>query len=173
MTENSLLSTNYKVMKHLLLLLSLFGLVSCSNSMMELNDSDKDKILQTIDNHEKTLIFIWAEYCHAGKQMLDKNIVPYLDGLEKNDVGIVLLYYGRGDFCDGLKSDNRLVITNGISTALLIKINANNTMKKIVKNFKTSNYSPIPLLVDRNGFALNYNEESGHYDYTEIFEVAK
>lgn len=172
MTANSLLSISKNIMKHFILLLLFFGFVSCSNSIMELCDSDKKQILQTIDNHNKTLIFIWAEYCQAGKNMLEKNIKPYLDGLEKNNIGIVFIYYGNEDLCNDLKLDNRAVIANDLPT-LFSKYNANNTMKKIIKNYKKSNYFPIPLLVDKNGFATNYNEKSRHYDYLEIFEAAK
>ena len=159
-------------MKYSILLLSLLGFVSCSNSILKLSNFDKKQILQTIDNHNKTLIFIGAEYCQASKNMLEKNIKPCLDGLEKNNIGIVFIYYGNEDFCNDLKSDNRVIIANDLTTPFS-KINANNTMKEIIKNYKKSNYFPIPLLVDRNGFATNYNEISGHYDYKEIFEAAK
>jgi hypothetical protein len=45
-------------------------------------------------------------------------------------------------------------------------------MKKLLKNYKKSKAMPIPLLVDKNGFVLNY-EEDGDLSYLEIFKAAE
>ena len=157
----------------LLLLISLFALVSCSNPVMGMGDSDKAAIRQVIENHEKTLIFVSAEYCHACKSMLEKNIKPYLEGLEKNNVGIVIVYYGNEDIIADLVSDNRLIITTNMRFPLLIKKDANKTMKSLLKNFKETNAMPIPLLVDKDGFVLNYDDKNGYPSYLEIINAAK
>lgn len=126
-----------------------------------------------IGNHDKTLIFVGAKYCHACKNMLENNIKPYLEGLEKNDVGIVLIYYGEKDAVADLKTDNRLIIIPSSQLALLIKKDANKTMKSLLKGFKETNAMPIPLLVDKDGYVLNYDKEDGHPSYMEIFQAAK
>lgn len=158
-------------MKHLVLFLSL--LVSCSTTVMGLGDSDKAAIHQVIGNHDKTLIFVSAEYCHACKSMLEKNIKPYLERLEKNNVGIVIIYYGGEDAVTDLVSDNRLIITSNTRIPPLIKKDANKTMNSLLKDFKETNAMPIPLLVDKDGFVLNYDEEDGRLSYIKIFEAAK
>lgn len=105
--------------------------------------------------------------------MLENNIKPYLEGLEKNDVGIVLIYYGEKDAVADLKTDNRLIIIPSSQLALLIKKDANKTMKSLLKGFKETNAMPIPLLVDKDGYVLNYDKEDGHPSYMEIFQAAK
>lgn len=161
------------MLKHLIILLSLFALVSCSNPVMGLGDPDQAKIRQMIENHDKTLIFVGAKYCHACKNMLETNIKPYLEGLEKNNVGIVIIYYGDKDAVADLKTDNRLIISPNTQFALSIKNDANKTMKSMLKDFKETNAMPIPLLVDKDGHVLNYDEEDGHLSYIKIFEAAK
>ncbi len=160
-------------MKRLIILLSLFGLVSCSDSAIGQGDAGNAQIRQVIENHDKTMIFVGAEYCHSCKNMLEKNIKPYLEGLEKNNVGIVIIYYGGKDVIAGLESDNRLIIKANLRIPPLIRKDANKTMKSLLKNFKETNAMPIPLLVDREGFVLNYDENDGYPGYIEIFEAAK
>ena len=46
-------------------------------------------------------------------------------------------------------------------------------MKKILKDYKKFNGYPIPLLVDKDGFVLNYDAQSKYYSYWEIFQAAK
>jgi hypothetical protein len=144
---------------------------SCSGQN-GISESDKEKIQEVIENHDKTLIFIWSASCQASKNMLETNIKPYLEGLEKNNVGIVIIYYGKEAAVADLKSDNRLIISSNLPVPLN-KMNANKTMKSILKDYKKFNGFPIPILVDKNGSVLNYDSESKHYGYWEIFQAAK
>lgn len=150
------------------LIVSMLG-VSCSsqNNIME-----KEKIQEVIETHDKTLIFVWAEYCEASKMMLEHNIQPYLEGLEKNDVGIVVIYYGEEESVASLLSSNRLILTSDIRIPLLVKRDANKTMKSLLKNYRKTQAMPIPLLVDKNGIVLNY-DENGSLSYVEIFKAAE
>ena len=150
------------------LIISMLG-VSCSsrNNIME-----KEKIQEVIETHDKTLIFVWAEYCEASKMMLEHNIQPYLEGLEKNDVGIVVIYYGEEETVAHLASNDRLIITSDIRFPLLVKRDANKTMKSLLKNYRKTQAMPIPLLVDKNGIVLNY-DENGSLSYMEIFNAAE
>lgn len=150
------------------LIISMLG-VSCSsrNNIME-----KEKIQEVIETHDKTLIFVWAEYCEASKMMLEHNIQPYLEGLEKNDVGIVVIYYGEEETVAHLSSNDRLIITSDIRFPLLVKRDANKTMKSLLKNYRKTQAMPIPLLVDKNGIVLNY-DENGSLSYMEIFNAAE
>lgn len=160
--------------KSLLLALAsmfVFCCFSCSGQG-GISKSEKEQIAEVIENHDKTLIFVGAKYCHACKNMLETNIKPYLEGLEKNNVGIVIIYYGDKDAVADLKTDNRLIISPNTQFALSIKNDANKTLKSLLKNFKEINAMPIPLLVDKDGFVLNYDEEDGHPSYMEIFQAA-
>lgn len=159
-------------MKHLIILFTLFALVSCSNPVIGLGDTDKSTIRQVIENHDKTLIFVGAGYCHSCKNMLEMNVKPYLEGLEKNNVGIVIIYYGGENIIVDLKSGNRLIIKVNLWFPPLIRKDANKTMKSLLKDFRETNAMPIPLLVDREGYVLNY-EEYGNLSYVKIFEAAK
>lgn len=150
------------------LIISVFG-VSCSGRN---NITEKAKIQEVIENHDKTLIFVWAEYCEASKMMLEQNIQPYLERLEKNDVGIVVMYYGGEEVVASLSSSNRLILTSDIRIPLLVKRDANKTMKSLLKNFRKTQAMPIPLLVDKNGIVLNY-DENGSSSYVEIFKAAE
>ena len=152
------------------LMISMIG-VSCSGQDNN-RENDKAKIQEVISNHDKTLIFIWAEYCQASKNMFEANIKPYLEGLANNNVGIVIIYYGKEEAVSNLASNNRLIVTSYIKVPLLVKRDANKTMKKLLKNYKKSKAMPIPLLVDKNGFVLNY-EEDGDLSYLEIFKAAE
>ena len=76
-------------------LLALLGLVSCSGQKTALKDSDRTNLIQMIESHDNTLIYIWADYCEASKSMLETNIKPYLEDLERNNVGIVIIHYGK------------------------------------------------------------------------------
>lgn len=138
-----------------------------------ISKSEKEQIAEVIENHDKTLIFVGAKYCHACKNMLETNIKPYLEGLEKNNVGIVIIYYGDKDAVADLKTDNRLIISPNSQFALSIKRDANKTFKSLLRDFKETNAMPIPLLVDKDGYVLNYDEEDGHLSYIKIFEAAK
>ena len=153
------------------LMISLIG-VSCSGEN-NISEKEKTKIQEVIENHDKTLIFVCAEYCEASKSMLEQNIKPYLEGLERNDVGIVIIYYGGEDAVANLASINRLIITSDIRHPLLVKRDANKTMKSLLNNYKRTNAMPISLLVDKNGIVLNYDEEDGHLSYAEIFKAAE
>lgn len=144
---------------------------SCSGQN-GISEDEKTQIQEVIENHDKTLIFIWSESCGASKNMLERNIKPYLEGLEKNNVGIVIIYYGKEEAVADLKADNRLIISSNLS-ALFGKMNANKTMKKILKDYKKFNGFPIPILVDKDGFVLNYDAKSKYYSYWEIFQAAK
>ena len=53
-------------MKHtIVILLALLGLVSCSGQKTALKDSDRTDLIQVIESHDNTLIYIWADYCEA------------------------------------------------------------------------------------------------------------
>ena len=163
-------------MKKIVFVLALlFGIVfiSCSFDRTALSDTDKAAIAQAIENHDNTLIYIWADYCEASKNMLEENIKPYLEGLEENNVGIVIIQYGKEEAVADLKSANRIVVNLDMSTPLLIKRDANNTMHGLLKDYRKTNAMPIPLLVSRDGLVENYDEEDGHYGYAKIIYMAK
>lgn len=148
-------------------------LVSCSSERTALNDTDRAAIAQAIENHDNTLIYIWADYCEASKNMLEENIKPNLDGLEKNNVGIVIIHYGKEDAVVDLNSANRIVVNVDMSTPLLIKRDANNSMLGLLKDYRKTNAMPIPLLVSRDGLVENIDEEDGRYSYEKIIYLAK
>lgn len=156
------------------ILLSLLITIMCFSCSGQngISEDEKTQIQEVIENHDKTLIFFWSESCGASKNMLERNIKPYLEGLEKNNVGIVIIYYGKEEAVADLKADNRLIISSNLS-ALFGKMNANKTMKKILKDYKKFNGFPIPILVDKDGFVLNYDAKSKYYSYWEIFQAAK
>ena len=162
-------------MRKLQLLASLMLVLCCFSCSGQggISKSEKEQIAEVIGNHDKTLIFVGAKYCHACKNMLENNIKPYLEGLEKNNVGIVIIYYGDKDIVADLKADNRLILSPNSQFALSIKRDANKTFKSLLKDFKETNAMPIPLLVDKDGYVLNYDKEDGHPSYVEIFQAAK
>ena len=151
------------------LIVSMLG-VSCSSRN---NITEKAKIQEVIENHDKTLIFVWADYCEASKIMLEENIKPCLEGLEKNNVGIVVIYYGEEEAVASLLSSNRLILTSDIRIPLLVKRDANNTLKSLLKNYRKTQAMPIPLLVSRDGLVENIDEEDGRYGYAKIIDLSK
>ena len=153
------------------LIISVLG-VSCSGQN-NITDKEKANIQEVIENHNKTLIFVWAEYCGASRMMLKQNIQPYLEGLEKNNVGIVIIHYGKEEAVAALKSANRIVVNVDMSTPLLIKRDANKTMLELLKDYRKTNAMPIPLLVSRDGLVENYDEENGRYGYAKIIYLSK
>ena len=163
-------------MKKIVFVLALlFGivLISCSFDRTALSDTDKAAIARTIENHDNTLIYIWADYCEASKNMLEENIKPCLEGLEENNVGIVIIHYGKEEAVADLKSANRIVVNVDMSTPLLIKRDANNTMHGLLKDYRKTNAMPIPLLVSRDGLVENIDEEDGRYGYAKIIYLSK
>lgn len=156
------------------ILLSLLITIMCFSCSGQngVSKDEKARIQEVIENHDKTLIYIWSESCGASKNMLETNIKPYLEGLEKNEVGIVIIYYGKEEAVADLKADNRLIISADLPVPLN-KMNANKTMKSILKDYKKFNGFPIPILVDKNGYVLNYDAKSKYYSYWEIFQAAK
>ncbi len=163
-------------MKKLQLLASLVLIVLCCFSCSGqggISKSEKEQIKEAIENHDKTLIFVGAKYCHACKNMLENNIKPYIEGLEKNNVGIVIIYYGEKEVVADLIADNRLILSPSSQFALFIKKDANKTLKSLLKNFREINAMPIPLLVDKDGVVLNYDKEDGYPSYSAIFGAAK
>ena len=156
------------------ILLSLLITIMCFSCSGQngISKEEKAQIQEVIGNHDKTLIYIWSESCGASKNMLETNIRPYLEGLEKNNVGIVIIYYGKEEAVADLKADNRLIISSDLPVPLN-KMNANKTMKIILKDYKKFNGFPIPILVDKDGFVLNYDAKSKYYSYWEIFQAAK
>ncbi len=149
------------------------GLSSCSSERTVLTDSNRAAIAQIIENHDNTLIYIWADYCGASKNMLEENIKPNLEGLERNNVGIVIIHYGKEDAVVDLKSANRMVVNVDLSNPLLIKWDANKAMLSLLKDYRKTNAMPIPLLVSRAGLVENYDEEDGHYGYAKIIYLSK
>ena len=103
--------------------------------------------------------------------MLETNIKPYLEDLEKNNVGIVIIHYGKENKAVDLKSENRLVINLDMSIPILIKRDANKTMLSLLKDYRKTKTMPIPLLVNKDGYVENYDEEDGHYGYTKIYSL--
>ena len=103
--------------------------------------------------------------------MLETNIKPYLEELERNNVGIVIIHYGKEEAVVDLKSENRLVINLDMSIPFLIKRDANKTMRGLLKDYRKTKAMPIPLLVNRDGLVENYDEEDGHYGYTKIYSL--
>ena len=147
--------------------------ISCSSERTALNDTDRTTIAQIIENHDNTLIYIWADYCEASKMMLEENIKPNLEGLENNNVGIVIIHYGKEEAVADLKSANRVVVNVDMSTPFLIKRDANNTMLGLLKDYRKTNAMPIPLLVSRDGLVENCDDEDGHYGYAKIIYLSK
>ncbi len=159
-------------MKHrIVFLLAFLGLVSCSGQKTALRDSDRTNLVHMIESHDNTLIYIWADYCEASKSMLETNIKPYLEELERNNVGIVIIHYGKEEAVVDLISENRLVINLDLSIPFLIKRDANKTMLSLLKDYRKTKAMPIPLLVNKNGLVENYDEEDGHYGYTKIYSL--
>lgn len=147
-------------------------LTSCSSERTALNDTDRAAIAQAIENHDNTLIYIWADYCEASKNMLEENIKPNLEGLERNNVGIVIIHYGKEEAVADLKTENRIVVNVDMSIPLLIKRDANNTMHGLLKDYRKTNAMPIPLLVSRDGLVENIDEEDGRYGYAKIIYLS-
>jgi len=163
-------------MKKLLLTLAVLCsicLVSCSSDRKAINETDSKAIAQIIENHDNTLIYIWADYCEASKNMLEKNIKPFLEGLEKNNVGIVIIHYGDEEAVTNLKTGSRMVVNVDMSSPLFIKIDATKTMIGLLKDYRKTKAMPIPLLVSRDGHVENYDEEDGHYGYAKIINLSK
>ena len=159
-------------MKHrIVFLIALLGLVSCSGQKTALKDSDRTNLVHMIESHDNTLIYIWADYCEASKSMLETNIKPYLEELERNNVGIVIIHYGKEEAVVDLRSENRLVINLDLSIPFLIKRDANKTMLSLLKDYRKTKAMPIPLLVNKNGLVENYDEEDGHYGYTKLYSL--
>ena len=159
-------------MKHgIVFLIAFLGLVSCSGQKTALRDSDRTNLVHMIESHDNTLIYIWADYCEASKSMLETNIKPYLEELERNNVGIVIIHYGKEEAVVDLISENRLVINLDLSIPFLIKRDANKTMLSLLKDYRKTKAMPIPLLVNKNGLVENYDEEDGHYGYTKIYSL--
>ena len=154
-------------------LLALLGLVSCSGQKTALKDSDRTNLIQMIESHDNTLIYIWADYCEASKSMLETNIKPYLEELERNNVGIVIIHYGKEEAVVDLKSENRLVINLDMSIPILIKRDANKTMLSLLRDYRKTKAVPIPLLVNKDGHVENYDEEDGYYGYAKIISLSK
>jgi hypothetical protein len=148
-------------------------LTSCSSERTALNDSERTAIAQAIENHDNTLIYIWADYCEASKNMLEENIKPNLEGLERNNVGIVIIHYGKEEAVADLKTENRIVVNVDMSIPLLIKRDANNTMLGLLKDYRKTEAMPIPLLVSRDGLVENIDEEDGRYGYAKIIYLSK
>ena len=159
-------------MKNILLSLLITIICFSCSGQNGISKDEKAQIQEVIENHDKTLIYIWSESCGASKNMFKTNIKPYLEGLEKNNVGIVIIYYGKEEDVANLKSDNRMIISSNLPAAFG-KMNANRTMKKLLKDYKKFNGYPIPLLVDKEGFVLNYDAKIKHYSYWEIIQAAK
>ena len=159
-------------MKNILLSLLITIICFSCSGQNGISKDEKAQIQEVIENHDKTLIYIWSENCGASKNMFKTNIKPNLEGLEKNNVGIVIIYYGKEEDVANLKSDNRLIISTNLPAAFG-KMNANRTMKKILKDYKKFNGYPIPILVDKDGVVLNRNEKNNYYDYWEIIQAAK
>lgn len=159
-------------MKHrIVFLLALLGLVSYSSQKIALKDSDRANLIHMIVSHDNTLIYIWADYCEASKSMLETSIKPYIEELERNNVGIVIIHYGKEEAVVDLKSENRLVINLDLSIPFLIKRDANKTMLSLLKDYRKTKAMPIPLLVNNDGHVENYDEEDGHYGYTKIYSL--
>ena len=159
-------------MKHgIVFLIAFLGLVSCSGQKTALRDSDRTNLVHMIESHDNTLIYIWADYCEASKSMLETNIKPYLEELERNNVGIVIIHYGKEEAVVDLISENRLVINLDLSIPFLIKRDANKTMLSLLKDYRKTKAMPIPLLVNKDGHVENYDEEDGHYGYTKIYSL--
>lgn len=148
----------------------ILSFTSCKSGNSQ-NSYSSEKIEAVISAHEKTMIFIWSDWCGASQRMLEKNIKPHLENLDKNDVGIVLIHYGS-TVTDSLLPD-RLVLNNRSYGGFFDKINANSKMKRLLRNYRRFNGFPIPLLVDKNGNILNFSEDGGVYGYYEITEAAK
>ena len=159
-------------MKNIILSLLITIICFSCSGQNGISKEEKAQIQEVIENHDKTLIYIWSEKCGASKNMFKTNIKPNLEGLEKNNVGIVIIYYGKEEAVADLKADNRLIISSDSPTPFS-KMNANKTMKKLLKGYKKFNGFPIPLLVDKDGVVLNRDEKNNYYDYWEIFQAAK
>lgn len=144
-------------------------LFSCNSENFQSSYS-RDKVKSVISNHEKTMIFIWSDWCGASQRNFEKNIKPYLGKLEKNDVGIVLIHYGN-DVMDSLSFD-RLVLNIKPHGGIIDRIDANFKMKRLLKNYRKCNFFPIPLLVDKNGNILNFCDGHIFYDSYKIKEAA-
>lgn len=46
-------------------------------------------------------------------------------------------------------------------------------MLGLLQDYRKTNAMPIPLLVNRNGFVENYDEEDGRYGYAKIIDLSK
>lgn len=162
-------------MKKILLITLITSMMGVSCSSQDKNtETDKAQIQEVIANHDKTLIYIWADYCQASKNMFEANIRPYLEGLANNNVGIVIIYYGKEEDVAYLKKEGILLITKDCHSPLLVKRDANKTMKSLLEDYKKHNGMPIPILVDNEGNIQNFDTESSiPYRYWEIIQAAK
>jgi len=121
-------------MKNILLSLLITIICFSCSGQNGISKEEKAQIQEVIENHDKTLIYIWSESCGASKNMFKTNIKPYIEGLEKNNVGIVIIYYGKEEDVANLKSDNRLIISSNLPAAFG-KMNA--TKSSMVIRFRS------------------------------------
>jgi len=147
-------------------------LLSCRSNNSQ-NSYSEEKVKAVITSHEKTLIFVWSDWCGASKHMLDKNIKPYLEGLKENNVGIVIVHYGDNEnVTDSILTDDMLYNIKSLG-GFIDRKDIHSKLKRLLPNYQKSKSFPIPLLVDNNGKILNFSDGEFRYGYNEIFLAAK
>ena len=70
-------------MKNIILSLLITIICFSCSGQNGISKEEKAQIQEVIENHDKTLIYIWSEKCGASKNMFKTNIKPNLEGLEK------------------------------------------------------------------------------------------
>jgi len=172
----SLVKSNKNMKRNHLLFLILFAISAMLLSFRSndsLNSYDEEKIKAVIESHEKTMIFVWSDWCGASKLMLDKNIKPNIEGLKENNIGIVIVHYGDNEnVTDSVLTDDMLYNIESYG-GFIDRKDIHSKLKRLLPNYQKSKFFPIPLLVDNNGNILNFCDGEFRYSYYEIFLAAK
>lgn len=132
-------------------------IVSCNQNY---SGYDRQKIAETIDNHDTTILYFMTSWCQASQSDFENNLKPYLSKASDTKA-IVLVGLGEMEQVSSLENlDKNVVICNMSSrNPLLDKRFINKECAELLSGYKRVNYTPVKLVCNRKGEILNWNTD--------------
>ena len=144
--------------------------ISCSHIMSEyssgVSDLEQTKIDSIITNNNRTIIYLWTEWCYGSRQHFMEDVVPYLQ--QKSDtIGFISIFYGSEEVLDSILMKTqcdypifRIKSLGGLDKNRMYKL-----LNLFLKDYKQMNYVPVSLICDKNGNILNYDNDKKRYSH--------
>ncbi len=140
--------------------------ISDKSNVVNIRDFEYHKIDSIITHNNRTIIYLWTEWCDESCQHFTEDVAPYLQQ-KPDSIGFVSIFYGNKNELKSILMESQcLYPTFRIkSRGGLDNIRIHKLLNLLLDDYKLMHHVPVSIICDKNGNILNYSEGTKEYSH--------